>query len=179
VTVVPEGHPRSRSQSFVLWLVVASSVAALVAFCVSSAGGPPPLTDPYDAVFGLQIGAASASPPPEPAAAATPVGQRRLWAVVDESRRTTDRAPTLTRMRGRVLRSGQPVASCDLSFYPATEAWRERAVDWCLSDGDGHYEVQLPADVYVVQCQDAATWTATVRVMPIDRELLVDFELPR
>lgn len=179
MTVVPDGQPRSRLQDLLLWLVVASVVAALVAWGVSAAGGPPPLVDPFDAAFGLEAGAASAAPPPEPALATVPVSHRRLWAVVDDSRLADEPAPTLTRVRGRVLRSGRPVACCDLSFHPATEAWRERAVDWCLSDGEGHYEVQLPADVYVVQCQDEATWTATVRVLPIDRELRIDFELPR
>ncbi|MBL8730340.1 MAG: hypothetical protein JNM25_18120 [Planctomycetes bacterium] len=81
-------------------------------------------------------------------------------------------------MRGRVLRSGRLVPGCDLSFHAARDAWRGRAVDWCLTDRAGCNEVDLPADVYVVECQDVEAWTATLRVLPGERELVVDFELP-
>lgn len=46
------------------------------------------------------------------------------------------------------------------------------------TDRAGCYEVGLPADVYVVECQDAEAWTATLRVLPGERGLVVDFELP-
>lgn len=138
------------------------------------------------------VAARAASPANEPVAGvATPdaveeraagpqaaaLERRRVELTAGDPRRERRLAPALVTVRGRVLRSGQPLAHCDLSFFEPGEAWRDRAVDWALTDCRGRYEVALPAASYLVGSDAASPCMVTVLVPAGGGEIVVDLEL--
>lgn len=89
-----------------------------------------------------------------------------------------DDAPVTVHVRGRVTESGVAVAGATLSFYAACDAWRERASDWAITDSSGHYEVELPADCYLVDFQDTGIFATIVLVAARQPAMKFDFEQP-
>jgi hypothetical protein len=127
-----------------------------------------PAVDPLVDPVGVRAGV-------DAAPLVVPDHQRTIAPATVPDRFEDDRS--LVRVHGRVLRQGLPVSGCDLSFHAAAEAWREIAVDWSLTDRQGRYEVELPADRYCISFQDAGVWPGTVVVTSGVAELTFDFEL--
>ena len=86
------------------------------------------------------------------------------------------RSTAPVRVRGFVLRGGRPVPDYDLEFQPVGSGTGDE--DWDFTDGDGRYEVRLPAAGYDVLGGDPGERIAAVVVLEGARELVVDIHLP-
>jgi hypothetical protein len=132
---------------------------------------------------GIETTVAAATVPAAPEAlrreaVTAPAGPAPMQRAAPDGRRQSGTArPALVRVSGQVLRSGQPVPGCDLSFQVAGDSDR-REVDWDLTDRDGRYEVELFAGTYVVSSEDGGSVTVVVPARAWQAELVVDLDLP-
>jgi hypothetical protein len=154
-------------------LLLASLLLAVAGLCwLGGRGAPPPA--PVAASVQPQAGGSAS-------AAGAPVDAPRRAALPPPPAppaRAAARAP-VARVRGRVFRSNMPLPGCALSFHRAGSWSADRETDWDFTGRDGAYEVELPADRYVVRSDDDAAWTVALHVSEGCEELVVDFHLPR
>lgn len=173
----------ARKRSTVIGLLLGLLALASAAYLQRSR---PPATEPRRHAV---VASPHVAPPREaPAAvdlelevdATDAAGRREISAsppAPAEARAAPPPAPReLVRVLGQVRRNGRPVVDYDLSFERSGP--RPDEEDWDSTDEDGRYEVELPAARYDVWNDGGGPWLTTLVVLPQEREVVLDIDLP-